>query len=78
MPRRAARRRGKQRRSRRGVSGRGIMPVCPGLHSPGFFAGVLGRWLAGPSRLGISRALLAVIGLTALIWVIVWLSLING
>jgi hypothetical protein len=53
------------------------VPIYPGLHSPGFFAGVLGCWLARPSRLGISRALLAVILLVVLIWVIVGLATIG-
>jgi len=74
MPRRAARRSGKQRRSRRGADG-SIGPVFPVLPAPGVVAGVLGRWLARPSRLGMSRALLGVIILTVLVWVVVGLSL---
>jgi hypothetical protein len=54
------------------------MPVYPGLHAPGFFAGVMGRWLARPSRLGLSRALVGVVGLTLLLWIVVGLSLIGS
>jgi hypothetical protein len=79
MPRRAARgrARGKSRRSRRGAAG-SIMPVYPGLHGPGFSAGVIGRWLARPSRLGLSRALVGVAALTLLLWIVVGLSLIGS
>jgi hypothetical protein len=79
MPRRAARRKGsrRSRRSRREAS-RSIIPVYPGLLDPGFSAGVIGRWLARPSRLGLSRALVGLVGLTLLLWIVVGLSLIGG
>jgi hypothetical protein len=54
------------------------MPVYPGLYGPGFVAGVIGRWLARPSRLGLSRALVGLVGLTLLLWIVVGLSLIGG
>jgi hypothetical protein len=50
------------------------MPVYPSLHGPGYDAGLLGRWLARPSRLGISRALVALIVATAVIWALVALA----
>ncbi len=75
MPRRAARRRVKQRRSRRGGTGDGVMPVYPILPAPGYVAGMLGRWLARPSRFGLSPVLVGFIGLTLLIWIVVGLSL---
>ncbi len=79
MPRRAGRRRGKGKslRARRGAAG-SILPVYPSLYSPGFFAGVVGRWLARPSRLGPSRALVGFVGLTVLIWIVVGVSLVGN
>jgi hypothetical protein len=50
------------------------VPIYPPLYGPGHAAGLLGRWLARRSRFGISRALVAVIIVTAILWVIFALS----
>lgn len=69
MARRSSRRRRGSRRARRGPAG-SIVPVYPTLYSPGHASGVLGRWLARRSRFGISRALVALIIVTVVIWTV--------
>ncbi len=73
MPRRRARRGRSGRRGRRQAPG-SIVPIYPPLYGPGHAAGLLGRWLARRSRFGVSRALVALIVVTAVMWILVGLA----